>query len=206
MISVPRWRTEASKRCRSFWRHVFLISVFAVEYSFVPAPPWEMLISSTYSINSTASFFPIYSCSVPPNWFVILYFPSENAPAPPKPFMIPQLLQCIHAFTFFPSIGHFLFSRLLPASNTAILNSGFSFTSSYAEKMPPGPDPIIITSKSIVPSPFYFTKHIYHSYGSRPSFSQYIHRMTRSPHQIQPFASRKMVFQKIFKFLLIQCI
>ena len=38
---------------------------------------------------------------------------------------------------------------MLPSSNTATLVSGDFFISSYAEKIPPGPAPIIITSYSI---------------------------------------------------------
>lgn len=48
--------------------------------------------------------------------FVILYFPSEKAPAPPKPLIIEQLLQEIQLFIFFPSIGHFLLASSCPAS------------------------------------------------------------------------------------------
>ena len=112
----------------------------------MPSPPWLMLISSTYSISSMAFFFPMYSKRVPPNWFVILYFPSEKAPAPPKPFIMEQGLQPTQLFTFTPSMGHFLFSRGFPDSKTDILRLGFSFTNSYALNIPPGPAPIINTS------------------------------------------------------------
>ena len=79
----------------------------------------------------------------------MLYLPSENAPAPPNPFIIAHVGHLIQALTFLPSIGHFLFSNVLPSSNTATLVSGDFFISSYAEKIPPGPAPIIITSYSI---------------------------------------------------------
>ena len=96
--------------------------------------------------ESTAFCLPIYSYSVPPKSFVILYFPSENAPAPPNPHMIEQCLQLIQFLILSPSIGHFLFFKVYPSSNTAILYSCFFFISSYAAKIPPGPAPIIITS------------------------------------------------------------
>ena len=112
----------------------------------MPSPPYFMFISSTYFIRSIACCFPMYSKRVPPKSFVILYLPSEKAPAPPKPLIIEQLLHEIQLFTFFPSIGHFLFASSCPASKTAILQSGFLSISSYAPKIPPGPAPIIITS------------------------------------------------------------
>ena len=93
-----------------------------------------------------AGCLPICSYKVPPKSFVILYFPSEKAPAPPKPLIIEQLLQEIQLFIFFPSIGHFLLASSCPASKTAILQSGFFSISSYAPKIPPGPAPMIITS------------------------------------------------------------
>ena len=89
---------------------------------------------------------PIYSYNVPPKSLVILYFPSEKAPAPPKPLIIEQLLQPIQVLIFSPSIGHFLLSKACPASNTPIFKSEFCFTNSYAAKIPPGPAPTIITS------------------------------------------------------------
>ena len=64
-------------------------------------------------------------CGVPPKSLVILYFPSENAPAPPKPLMIAQVLQPIQVFTFSPSMGQWRLLNGLPASNTAIFNPGF---------------------------------------------------------------------------------
>ena len=70
------------------------------------------------------------SYKVPPNWFVILYLPSENAPAPPNPFMIPQVLQLIHDLILTPSIGHFLLSKGFPDSNNAIFKLGFNFIAS----------------------------------------------------------------------------
>jgi len=60
----------------------------------------------------------------------MLYLPSENAPAPPKPLMIEQLLQPMQLLTFLPSMGQWRFSRLWPASKTATLSEGASFVSS----------------------------------------------------------------------------
>ena len=91
--ALGRLLTEASKRCRPFCIQLVFRLEPAVVYSFVPSPPKARLILSTYSINSRADFFPIYSYKVPPKSLVILYFPSENAPAPPKPLMIEQFLQ-----------------------------------------------------------------------------------------------------------------
>lgn len=42
--------------------------------------------------------------------------------------------------------GTFAFFERRPSSNTAIFFSGQSFDNSYAEKIPPGPAPIMITS------------------------------------------------------------
>ena len=88
----------------------------------------------------------MYSYRLPPKSFVILYFPSENAPAPPNPLMTEQLSHPTQLLIFVPSIGHFLLLSSCPASNTATLRSGACFVSSYAENIPPGPAPIIITS------------------------------------------------------------
>ncbi len=76
----------------------------------------------------------------------MLYLPSENAPAPPKPFMIAQVGQCTQVLIRSPSIGHLRFSSGLPASNTATRIPGASLVSSYAVKIPPGPAPTTITS------------------------------------------------------------
>ncbi len=46
--------------------------------------------------------------------------PIGNAPAPPKPLMIEQLLHLMQVLTLSPSIGQWRFSRLWPASMTAI--------------------------------------------------------------------------------------
>ena len=75
----------------------------------------------------------MYSYSVPPKSFVMLYFPSENAPAPPNPCMMEQDAQFTQDFTFTPSIGQCRFSSAWPASTTRTLKSGASFISSYAE-------------------------------------------------------------------------
>ena len=48
---------------------------------------------------------PMYSYSVPPKALVRLYLPSENAPAPPKPFMMAQVLQWMQDLTLSPSMG-----------------------------------------------------------------------------------------------------
>ena len=130
LMSVPRWRTEASKSLSLFCMQIFLNWVPAVEYFFVPSPPYSMLMASTYSIRQVACLFPIYSWRVPPKSLVILYFPSENAPAPPKPLMMEQDLQPMQLFTLSPSIGQRRFSRACPASKTAIFSAGFSFVSS----------------------------------------------------------------------------
>ena len=145
-MSVPRWRTDASRSVRLFWRHFFFRALSAVEYIFVPSPPNLRLISSTYFIRSIAFCLPMYSCRDPPKSFVMLYFPSENAPAPPKPFIIAQDLQLMQDLILIPSMGHLRFLSSLPASKTAILRSVFFSVSWYAEKIPPGPAPIIITS------------------------------------------------------------
>ena len=72
----------------------------------------------------------MYSCSVPPKLLVMLYFPSENAPAPPKPLIIEQVLQLMHDFTVVPLMGQRRFESAWPASNTAIFSSGRSLVSS----------------------------------------------------------------------------
>ena len=123
----------------------------AVEYSFVPSPPKARLILSTYSINSNADFLPIYSYSVPPKSLVILYLPSENAPAPPKPLIIEQFLQWIQDFTLSPSIGQWRFVNSFPISKTAIFKSGLFSNNSYAVNIPPGPAPTITTSYIMFP-------------------------------------------------------
>ena len=81
-------------------------------------------------MSSMACFLPMYSYSVPPKSFVRLYLPSENAPAPPKPFMIAQVGQPMQCLTVLPSMGHLRFSSGWPSSNTAIFLSGQSFESS----------------------------------------------------------------------------
>ena len=83
---------------------------------------------------------------MPPKSLVILYLPSEKAPAPPKPLIIEQLLQLMQLGILSPSIGHFLPDNLCPASKTAIESSGCFFANSYVAKIPPGPAPITITS------------------------------------------------------------
>ena len=112
----------------------------------VPSPPLATLISSTYSISAMASSRPIYSYSVPPNSLVMLYFPSEKAPAPPKPFIMAQEGHLMQLFTFTPSMGQWRLSSARPASSMAIFAVGHFCTSSYAAKIPPGPPPIINTS------------------------------------------------------------
>ena len=83
---------------------------------------------------------------MPPKSLVILYFPSEKAPAPPKPFIILQGLQFIQDLILTPSIGHLRFSKTFPVSIINILMFLFNFNNSYAEKIPPGPAPIIAIS------------------------------------------------------------
>ena len=73
---------------------------------------------------------PMYSYSVPPKALVRLYLPSENAPAPPKPFMMAQVLQWMQDLTLSPSMGQRRFSSELPASSTATFHSGLRCTSS----------------------------------------------------------------------------
>ena len=97
-------------------------------------------------MSSKALLRPMYSCMVPPKSLVILYLPSEKAPAPPKPDMIAQVLHLTQDFTLSPSIGHLRFSRALPVSNTATFKSGRLVANSYAEKMPPGPAPMMMIS------------------------------------------------------------
>ena len=73
---------------------------------------------------------PMYSYSVPPNSLVRLYLPSEKAPAPPKPFMMAQVLQWMQDLTLSPSMGQCRFSSGLPASSTATFHSGLRCISS----------------------------------------------------------------------------
>ena len=92
-------------------------------------------ISSGYNfietcINSIAVSDPICSYKVPPKSLVMLYFPSEKAPAPPKPLIIEQVSHFIHDFIFFPSIGHALLSKAFPFSIIAIFKFLFLFTNS----------------------------------------------------------------------------
>ena len=73
-------------------------------------------MSQSYSApaQKLADFFAgntIYSYNVPPKSLVILYFPSENAPAPPKPLIMEQLLHPIQDFTLSPSMGQWRLSR-----------------------------------------------------------------------------------------------
>ena len=49
----------------------------------------------------------------------MLYFPSEKAPAPPKPLMMLQTGQRMQDFTFFPSMGHLRWFSGRPSSKTA---------------------------------------------------------------------------------------
>ena len=96
----------------------------------------------------------MYSCRVPPKSLVMLYLPSEKAPAPPKPLMMAQVLHLMQDVTFLPSMGHLRFSSGLPVSNTATLRSGRFIANSYAENMPPGPAPMMMMSYFIRISPF----------------------------------------------------
>jgi len=117
----------------------------AVVYNFVPSPPKARLILSTYFINSNADFFPIYSKSVPPKSLVILYFPSENAPAPEKPHvMLQNGLHFTHSFSVLS--GHFRSSTRFPCSIRRILFPGFFLSISYAKNAPAGPPPTTIKS------------------------------------------------------------
>ena len=53
----------------------------------------------------------------------MLYFPSENAPAPAIPSMIEQGLHLIHFFIFPAKIGQDLSSKDFPLSNIKTDNS-----------------------------------------------------------------------------------
>ncbi len=75
-------------------------------------------------------FLPMCSWSVPPKSFVMLYFPSENAPAPPKPLMIEHVWHLMHDFTRSPSMGQRRLASGWPASKTAIFRPRSSFVSS----------------------------------------------------------------------------
>src|SRR5699024_6624947 len=99
-----RWRTLAFNRCSLFCRHILPNRDPAVEYSLVMCPPYLTFTSSTYSINASAVSLPICSYRLPPKSLVILYLPSEKAPAPPKPDIMEQVLHFIHVFTFLPSM------------------------------------------------------------------------------------------------------
>ena len=47
----------------------------------------------------------IKSVSQPPNWVVKLNFPSEKAPAPPKPHMVSHTEQWMHSRTLPATMG-----------------------------------------------------------------------------------------------------
>ena len=53
----------------------------------------------------------MYSKRVPPKSLVMLYLPSEKAPAPPKPDMMEQVLQPMQDLTVVPLMGHFRLFR-----------------------------------------------------------------------------------------------
>ena len=76
----------------------FVLNTFA-------GAPWRMLIASTYSMRRMTSAELMYSPSQPPNCVVKLYFPSEKAPAPPKPRMMLQGLQPMQLLTLPAAIG-----------------------------------------------------------------------------------------------------
>ena len=94
---------------------------------------------------------PIYSPSQPPYSVVMLNFPSEYAPAPPKPFVIEHAgrhcpdLFCGHLSSLCSSTGQRRSSMLLPLSNTKIFKSGLFLISSYAHIYPLGPAPTMMT-------------------------------------------------------------
>ena len=67
-------------------------------YRWVVAPK-RTLTLSTYSISSITSLGSIKSVSHPPKLVVKLNLPSEKAPAPPKPHMVPQVSQWMHSRT-----------------------------------------------------------------------------------------------------------
>ena len=67
---------------------------------------------------------------MPPKSFVMLYLPSEKAPAPPKPLIIEQLLQLTQVLTLSPSMGQTRFFSTFPASKTAIFSPGAFLVSS----------------------------------------------------------------------------
>ena len=52
-----------------------------------------------------------YIIIFPPKALVMLYFPSEKAPAPPKPLIMEQLLQLMQLLILSPSMGQWRFSR-----------------------------------------------------------------------------------------------
>lgn len=56
-------------------------------------------------MSSMTSCSGMKSVSQPPKAVVKLYFPSENAPAPPKPHMVWQTLQSIHSRTLPATMG-----------------------------------------------------------------------------------------------------
>src|SRR5699024_2131443 len=71
-------------------------------------------------------------------------FPSENAPAPANPVEMEQGLHPMQTFVFL--FGHVRFSIERPFSSIRTFKSGLFCISSYAQKIPDGPAPIIITS------------------------------------------------------------
>ena len=56
-------------------------------------------------MRSMTSFSGMKSVSQPPKAVVKLYFPSEKAPAPPKPHMVWHTGQWIHSFTLPATMG-----------------------------------------------------------------------------------------------------
>ena len=96
-------------------------------------------------MSSVALSYPKISGRFPPTSGERESFPSEKAPAPAKPVVIEHGLQPTHTFVFL--FGQTRFSIGLPFSIIKIFSSGFSLISSYAQKIPDGPAPMMITSK-----------------------------------------------------------
>ena len=96
-------------------------------------------------MSSVALSYPKISGRFPPTSGERESFPSEKAPAPAKPVVMEHGLQPTH--TLVVLFGQTRFSIGLPFSIIKIFSSGFSLISSYAQKIPDGPAPMMITSK-----------------------------------------------------------
>ena len=76
-----------------------------MEYTSVVAPCFTLRLS-TYPMRSMTSFWSKKSVSQPPKAVVKLNFPSEKAPAPPKPHMVPHTLHWTQVRTLPATMGH----------------------------------------------------------------------------------------------------